>query len=152
MLDTCLVVAAGADYRCHSLPPRTAARERHLVFDPPFSDPTLEASTFRHYRGATIDDPINGTFSFVPARPYKEATAWGFTRPAIDLGSDLINPRLTQAAKTTPLDPPRLSEYWRQVADRVLAAGLVLATQINLPARRTAVQARIPNPAVSRSC
>ncbi len=152
VLDTCLVVANGADYRCDSLPPRTTARERNLVFDPLFSDPTVEAATFRHYRGATIDHPINGTFSFVPGRPYSDRSPWGFGRPAIELGPELINPRLAQAAKATLLEPPRLSECWRQVVDQVLDSGLVLVTQIDLPSRRKAAKAGTSHPAAPRTC
>jgi hypothetical protein len=44
------------------------------------------------YRGATIDDPVNGMYSFVPALPANLQYP-RFARPAIELPGNLVNPQ-----------------------------------------------------------
>ena len=92
MLDTVLVVADSVEY---------AAPEARLVLDDLASDTFLavtggpivdnEEASFRLYRGATPDEPVNGMFSFFPAMPADGDS--GFPRPLIDLPGEYFNPR-----------------------------------------------------------
>ena len=88
------------------------------------------------YRGATVDDPVDGTFSFVPARRADDPHP-SFARPAIHLPG-LVNPRSTQSYNGTNRPRPlvEVRAAWEAVRVQVLAADLVLATHLETPERR----------------
>lgn len=85
------------------------------------------------YRGATIDDPVDGMYSFVPAMPVK-AQHPRFARPPVQLPG-LINPASTQSAfGSSRLQPAHVvRNAWEAVRHQVLMTGLVLAVQLETP-------------------
>ncbi len=139
MLDTVLVVADSVEY---------AAPEARLVLDDLASDTFLavtggpivdnEEASFRLYRGATPDEPVNGMFSFFPAMPADGDS--GFPRPLIDLPVEYFNPRSWQAPKGLWRDRSshELRGLWQCLVAQVREAGLVLGTYAELPERREA--------------
>ena len=88
---------------------------------------------FTLYRGATVDDPVDGMYGFVPARRADDADP-RFPRPLIRL-PDLINPKSTQAARGVqePHTAAELQEAWNEVRDQVLEADLLLGISLETP-------------------
>lgn len=87
------------------------------------------------YRGATIDDPMHGMYSFVPALP---ATDEGprFARPALYLGG-LINPASKQSTRGSrrPLPITAVRNAWESIRHQVRLAGLVEAVHVDTPSQ-----------------
>jgi hypothetical protein len=85
------------------------------------------------YRGATIDDAVEGMYSFTPARLAHDEDA-RFTRPPIRLPG-LINPRSKQSANgaNRALEPETVRSAWAQVREQVLAGGHLLAVHWATP-------------------
>lgn len=85
------------------------------------------------YRGATIDRPVHGMYSFVPARPAAHPHP-RFSRPPVRL-ANLINPMSSQSpwGSRRPLPIAAVHDAWAALRDQVLAAGLVLATYLTAP-------------------
>jgi hypothetical protein len=133
VLDTCFVIARTSSYTKYG-PPSDAERCLHeVIFEPLASDGKPAVNPLTLYQGATVKQPINGTFSFVPAQPYHAGGPWGFPRPAITIPG--IAPlRNAQSASTVDCDPEHLAGIWDVVVEQVLDAGLVLAVHIDLPA------------------
>lgn len=88
------------------------------------------------YRGATIDDPVHGMYSFVPALR-TEDDPLRFARPAIELPG-IVNPKSTQAARgpNRRLPIADVVRHWTDVRAQVLRADLDLAVRIQTPERR----------------
>ena len=85
----------------------------------------------RLYFGATPDNPINGIFSFFPAKPAGANSS--FRRPAIKLPEEYFTPNLAQGWKETNCSPEKLRELWDLIVEQVYDAGLVLGTHADLP-------------------
>ena len=85
------------------------------------------------YRGATIDDPVEGMFSFVPARRADQADP-RFNRPSVRLPGR-INPASRQSTwgSKRPLSRDAIRSAWGSIREQVLAHDLMLATQIRIP-------------------
>ncbi|MFC3961792.1 hypothetical protein [Nocardia jiangsuensis] len=87
------------------------------------------------YRAATVDDPVDGMYSFVPALP---AAADGprFARPSVRIPG-AINPASTQSHRSAPgvESPAAVSELWRETRRQIVDQDLVLATHLDIPAR-----------------
>ena len=101
--------------------------------------PTKCATTgdlLRLYRGATPDDPVDGMFSFFPAKPSGGDT--GFRRPFIDLAAEYFNPAAFRTPKGLRRNrtPDELRGLWERLVAQVRDAGLVLGTHAELPERR----------------
>lgn len=94
-------------------------------------------ASFTLYRGATLANPIQRMYSFVPARVH-EGTGPRFARPVIELPG-LINPNVVMSAQGAkelhPMDFVR--DVWREVINQVRAQGLVLAVHLDTPPRRS---------------
>lgn len=91
---------------------------------------------FRLYRGATVDAPLNGMFSFFPC--VAAGTEVGFPRPAITLPKEYFTPGLALGAKghrmrarAVPAD--EIQDLWESVRDQVLYQGLMLGTYAAMP-------------------
>lgn len=93
------------------------------------------------YRGATIDDPVNGMYSFVPAltaaRPYPR-----FARPGVELSelNQLIRPGRQSPWRSHSMPPGELHAKWDAIRCEVLAAGLVLGVSLDTPPRRNSAR------------
>ena len=94
---------------------------------------------YKLYRGATLEHPVQGMFSFVPARLARSASA-RFRRPAITLPG-LINPASTQSPRgvNDRLSLDGLRVAWSQIRDQVLAENLVMAVRFDTPERQSGV-------------
>ncbi len=92
------------------------------------------------YRGATIDQPINGMYSFVPARRADHGTP-RFPRPHISIRG-LINPENRQSTwgSKRPLDLDAVRNAWIAAREQVLEAGLVLAVSLDVPPRERSAE------------
>jgi hypothetical protein len=85
------------------------------------------------YRSATFDDPVEGMFSFLPARLADAADA-RFARPRARLPG-LINPANRQSTwgSTRPLPVDSVRDASDSIRDQVVAQGLHLGTRIGIP-------------------
>lgn len=103
---------------------------------------------YKLYRGASLEQPAHGMFSFVPARLARSASV-RFRRPAITLPG-LINPASTQSPRgvNDPLSLDRLRVAWSEIRDQVLAENLVMAVRFDTPEKHGG-SALIPNTARS---
>jgi hypothetical protein len=134
-VDTVFVVAEAE--------PWTAAGSADL--DEAFATCTAEqlaAGTDAHtpftlYRAATIENPVHGMYSFVPASP-ADGEGPRFARPALRM-PDLINPANSRNTRGTkwPLAVAEVRNAWNTVRDQVFEADLVLATHLKTPLRST---------------
>jgi hypothetical protein len=84
------------------------------------------------YRGATIDDPVNGMYSFVPALPANSRYP-RFARPAIELPGHLVNPGRQGPQRSRSMPPQEIHGTWEAIRRQVLAAGLMLAVRLDTP-------------------
>ena len=119
----------------------------HLGVDPAFdtctlqplttSEPHIGASTYTLYRGATVDDPVHGMFSFAPCLVEGDP-GMRFARPAIHLPG-IVNPASTQSPSgATPNDRLAVAEVvdaWHTVVGQFRSAGLQLGVQFATPPR-----------------
>jgi hypothetical protein len=87
------------------------------------------------YRAATLDRPVSGMFSFVPARRADDP-APRFPRPAIGIPG-LINPANRQSTwgSKRPLDIGAVRTAWCAVKEQVVEAGLLVAVSLEAPPR-----------------
>lgn len=96
------------------------------------------------YRGATVDEPVHGRYSFVPALPVTGDDPPRFARPVIRLAG-LINPTSKQSTwgshRRMPVAAVRAA--WETVRDQVLASDLMLAVHLDTPLEQ--VGEAIPN-------
>ena len=136
VLDTAFVVG---DFITHSrenwhqkLGSEVSSVYRSVTLEPMYADPIPAGVRFRLYRGATLERPANGIFSFVPCLPVYDDVIPSFTRPTIYLDG-IITPRLTQQWKTTRLDRPSIVEVWEEVVRQVKGQGLMLGVAIQEP-------------------
>lgn len=85
------------------------------------------------YRGATVDDPVEGMFSFVPARRADEADP-RFCRPSVRLPG-WIKPGSRQSTwgSKRPVPIETIHDAWGSIREQVLARDLLLATRIGTP-------------------
>jgi len=89
------------------------------------------------YRGATLEDPVDGMYSFVPAMP--AATPYPrFARPPVRLPG-LINTKSTRGPRGSarPLAARTARQAWASVRRQVLDTGLVLAVHLDTPPAKT---------------
>jgi hypothetical protein len=134
-LDTVLVVG--------SAEPWTPAEAAALDVDDAFQVCTAESivasrrdarADLTLYRGATLDNPVHGMYSFVPALAVTGDDPPQFARPVIRLDG-LINPACRQSTwgSLRPMSTAAVRDAWDAVRDQVLAAGLMLAVRIDTP-------------------
>lgn len=133
-LDTVFVVA--------SAEPWTPGEATDLTVDEAFKTCTAGAIAARRsdahlpltlYRGATADNPVQGMFSFVPARR-ADRDDLRFPRPPIQLPG-FINPASRQSTwgSKRPLPLNTLRNNWEAVRHQVLTADLLLAVWLRTP-------------------
>lgn len=137
VLDTVFVIADFIDYETSEA--WTALAEHapdaflHVSARPLTAND--KSATLRLYRGATMEESVNGMFSFFPATPAGGDT--GFKRPRIELRTCCFTEALPRGIKRTcNLQPSVLCRIWDSLRGQVLDAGLVLGTYAALPERR----------------
>jgi len=135
-VDTVFVVAAAE--------PWTPGEAADLAVDEAFKTCTAGSLAARRrdahlrltlYRGATVDNPVQGMYSFVPARRADRGDL-RFPRPPIRLPG-FINPASRQSTwgskRSLPMNT--LRDNWEAVRHQVLAADLLLAVWLRTPDR-----------------
>ena len=135
-VDTVVVVASANPWR----PTHIGDLEADEAFKVCTADsiataPEHPSLSFTLYQGATFDDPVDGMFSFVPARQADDSDP-RFARPPIQFDG-LINPASTRRARGSNVCRPlsELKHAWDLVREQVLDAGLVLGISLQTPAR-----------------
>jgi hypothetical protein len=137
-VDTVFVVAAAE--------PWMPAEAADLALDEAFKTCTAGSIAARRrdahppltlYLGATVDNPVQGMYSFVPARRADRDDV-RFPRPPIRLPG-FINPASRQSTwgSKRPLLMATLRDSWEAVRHQVLAADLLLAVWLRTPDRES---------------
>jgi hypothetical protein len=91
--------------------------------------------SWRLYFGATVDNPVDGMFSFFPCAPTNQRPQ-GFARPVIELPG-VITQELRQGKRLNRgLHAAKVAEYWSCVRERVESSGLRLGVHADMPPRR----------------
>ena len=137
ILDTVFVVAESVEY---TAPEARVALADHApdafleVTAGPLAD-NDETGSFRFYRGATPEDPVDGMYSFFPAMI--AGGSLGFERPGICLPKPYFTETFRRGVKSScNLAPSTLFGLWESLVEQVLNAGLFLGTHASLPERR----------------
>jgi hypothetical protein len=103
---------------------------REIVYKMAFPEPTEVSLKLRLYFGATYESPLNGMYSFVPAKPYKLGEE-GFPRICIK-DKPYITNNLSQGYKTTEVQSLDESyAVWAEVQELSRGSGCVEAVMIN---------------------
>ena len=91
------------------------------------------SQTFRLYIGATVEQPVDGMFSFFPCRPAQDGEPNGFARPVLRRPG-IVTDNLTQGQRMNPQpDAAAVRALWADVARQVLDQKLRLGVQADLP-------------------
>ena len=98
----------------------------------PCGDERSQPARLSFYRGATIDDPVNGMYSFAPALPANQRYP-RFARPAIRLPGDLVSPARQSPYRSRFMPPQEIHGIWETLRRQVLEAGLMLAVRLDTP-------------------
>ena len=142
VLDTLFVVKDWTDHTRASFAERLQDKvpEAHwsVTLGPWYEDHPAgcaPGTSFRLYRGATVETPVEGMFSFFPCLP-ANACPEGFARPVVDL-PDLITPTLRQGKRLNrDISSAQIRSAWSRVVSMVEGAGLSLGTYAAVPERR----------------
>jgi hypothetical protein len=93
--------------------------------------------SLRLYSGATINNPMNGMYSFFPCQPAQNCPK-GFARPVIAI-PNVITDSLKQGGRLNRgIEKRRANELWNDVRKQVESADLWLGVRAEMPERRTA--------------
>ncbi len=105
-----------------------------VTFKPWYAWVDNPALKWRLYFGATVDDDVEGMFSFFPC---KEAagSGTGFCRPAVELPG-VVNPELQRGKRDPYVAPDRFADLWRTVRRQVENQGLLLGLSAAMPPKR----------------
>lgn len=98
----------------------------------PCGDESKHPARLSLYWGATIDDPVNGMYSFVPALPANQRYP-RFARPTIELPDGLVSPARQSPHRSPFMPPQEIRGIWEAIRRQVLAAGLMLALSLDTP-------------------
>ena len=140
VLDTVFVVKRSVDHTDRTFRERLDGHvPRHypdVALAPFYSTDSRDASgcavglDMRLYVGATVDDPVEGMFSYFPCADAP------FERPRIELPG-VVNPDSRQANRLNRgLATDQFCELWRQVREQVLEQGCDLGVRAEFPERR----------------
>ena len=103
-----------------------------VTLEPWYSGPA-DGRSFRLYRGASLANAVNGTFSFFPCRRADGPVTRGFPRPDLSWLWG-VSPRLRQGWSATWLsDPTEAADIWRDVRQAVLDQGFELGVRAEIP-------------------
>lgn len=90
------------------------------------------ANWFNLYRGATVDCPVDGMFSFFPCMPASDEP--GFARPVIRMPK-YVTDNHKQGIKGTVVESAEAArEVWERVVGQVRDQGLWLGVEAEMPA------------------
>jgi hypothetical protein len=152
VLDTVFVVAESEPYETHAglenLGAKVPSSFAEVTLKPlafrwlASSDELHPCATtlapYRLYWGATPENPVNGMFSFVPAKPAGDPVV-SFKRPVVH---EFVNPNLSRGIREcfrsernrqVFVDPVAVRDAWARVANSVIHDGFVLGTNFWIP-------------------
>lgn len=136
VLDTVFVVADSVSHSRdswqHELSGFVSDTYRRVTLEPMYADAIPPQVRLNLHRGATLRQPVNGTHSFFPCLPVRDASAPSFARPRIDIDG-VVNPLLKQGMKTVAADRSTVAEVWREVVRQVESQGLMLGLSADEP-------------------
>ncbi len=133
VVDTVFVVR-DAQRLVPKQPPQLDEIFRVCTVEPLSLDGECSGEEFVLYRGATFDDPVEGMYSFVPARRADREEP-RFSRPRVTLARDFLNPTSRQspngANRLRPID--QIREQWESVRNQVIEAHRLLGVWFSTP-------------------
>ena len=155
VIDTVFVVRCWTDYSLETVKADLRSKSTEMYFNvsvgpmggPDACAPAPSRKTERRlYYGATIDQTVEGMFSFFPCKSYRESDQVGFSRPVISLPAERTAPdgRPAPIVKDTFFNgkrytlynsPTEIATVWNSVVDQVLRQGLMLGVQATTPNR-----------------
>jgi hypothetical protein len=136
VVDTVYVVAGRQEYGredVEHLPVPDHVKD--MALRPLYGNPERELR-FVLYRGATVDDPVDGRWIFVPALPV-EQPADRFARPRAVLADGVLKDTLGMGLRAVALSPEQLDDTWQQLLTTTYDAGLVAAKQLSVPEKES---------------
>ncbi len=158
VIDTVFVVKDWIDYDRNScltkvlphIDPTYAAVSFSPFWKHNFLDPYQEVvsaespgPTFRLYNGATLDDPVDGMFSFFPCLQ-RSVSDKGFERPTISIDG-AITCTLFQGKKGTECKSiGKIKALWETVVTQVRSRGLELGVSAVMPPHQDSPVLRQP--------
>ena len=146
-LDTVFVVASGQDYKTKqsSISKLHASEEyKNLALD------RFTGFSGRFYRGAVQTGPVEGMYSFTPAKTLTRVTPSCGARCVLDLqkinrlgAQKMFNLKSTQSVKHTEVSAGNrgmIKRVWDEIRRQVLANGFVLGVHFDWPTQRCVVK------------
>lgn len=108
--------------------------------------------TLRLYKGATFKNPVNGMYSFSPAKIWKDENMEGFPRLALKDLPYLTN-NLNAAPKITEAAESEIADFWNLIRKMSIKAGYVEGVKFDYENRRVSAEAmdRVPRGRVSKT-
>lgn len=100
--------------------------------------PCAQGPSWRLYRGATIDDDVDGMFSFFPCVPAEQSPN-GFARPLI-VNPSVITTNLLQGKRLNRgVSRVDVKRFWNDVRKQVESANLSIGVFAEMPGQRTSI-------------
>ncbi len=92
-----------------------------------------EAPQATVYEGATPESPVNGIYSFAPAKLASGKDSV-FARPVLDkkLFGEIITPALSQTTKNTSASPADIVKIWKTLTQTLHKQGFVLGVRFDI--------------------
>ncbi|MGO9756706.1 MAG: hypothetical protein ACLPNY_08825 [Roseiarcus sp.] len=134
VIDTVFVVKDSCPYTRRK-PPATDDAFRFCVIESLCGPQSSAADdSFTLYRGATLNEPIDGMYSFAPSRR-ADSRNRRFARPPIELPG-YVNPesQQTPSGANKPRSPKEVHDQWDNVSNQVLDADCLLGVWFQTPA------------------
>ena len=133
-IDTVFVVGGYLDYDTRYadalIDERVPKTYREIVYKMGFPEPTQQSLKLRLYFGATLQNPIHGMYSFVPAKPFSGERI-GFPRIRIK-DKPYITKNLSQGYKMTGINSlTEGNEIWKELRQLSRDSGCVEAVTIH---------------------
>jgi hypothetical protein len=142
VLDTVFVVSDWVDHHARNwrevAVPEVPSQYVEVTLEPWYAAPKQKntAASYRLYRGASPEDPVEGMFSYFPAA-IAEETPHGFARPSLRLDG-VITPSHKQGKRLNPQpDVASCAVLWKKVLAQVEAQGLAAGIRAAMPPRIT---------------
>lgn len=134
VLDTVFVVGGRQGYGREDVEASPVPEHvKDMALRPLYSNPG-RALDFSLYQGATVERPVDGRWSFVPALPVRQPSD-RFTRPRVVLPDGIIKDTHGMGLRSVPLSPAQLQDCWGRLLAAVYEAELVAATHLEVPAQ-----------------
>jgi len=133
VIDTVFVVKDSCRFS-PSEPPETDEVFRVCTVESLITTGNTSDDPFTLYRGATLEAPVNGMYSFVPCWRANAAMA-RFQRPAISQSHTYINPSSTQTPRGAKAlrSAPEVRGLWESTRGQVLKTGCLLGVWFENP-------------------